>query len=444
MLLPTTALALDQLVARAQAEGKAPCIAASVVRDGVLAHVSGAGTLHGRPVSGQDVADVQFRIGSISKTLTAVLLMQLRDAGKLALDDLLYRHLPGTPVGAGVTLRQLLAHSSGLQREPDGDWWERSDGGDIEKLLAELTPEKLALEPHHGYHYSNLAYGLLGAVLHRVTGTDWATLVQQRLLTPLGMTRTSYHPSDPFAPGYVVHPWLDTLREEPRTDTGAMAPAGQLWSTAADLVKWAAFLADPDPAILDPATLREMTAPVVMNDLDTWSGAHGLGIELYRQGDRVYVGHGGSMPGYLAALVVHRPSRTGVVCYANAYTIKDGSLGSLAFAMMRTVLDGEPAVVAPGVPAPAAPAGPIADVLGRWWWMGREYEARLEGAELVLDSLTRPREPMRFRYEAEDRWRGVAGENDGEILAVLRDEAGTVTTLDIATFLFRRFPADDQ
>lgn len=439
-LLPSTSLALDQLTAQAQAAGRVPCVAAAVVRDGVLAHVSGAGTLSGQPVDATSVADVQFRIGSISKTMTAVLVLQQRDEGRLALDDPLHHHLPGTPVG-GTTIRQLLAHASGLQREPDGEWWERVDGSDIEKLLAGLTPDKLALASHHGYHYSNLAYGLLGAVLLNVTGQSWTDLLQHRLLTPLRMTRTSYHPGEPYALGYVVHPWLDTLREEPRTDTGAMAPAGQLWSTPADLVKWAAFLADPDPSIVDPQTVREMCTPVVLNDLDTWSGGHGLGIELLRRGERVYIGHGGSMPGYQAALLVHRPSRTGIVAYANAYTVHGEGLGGLADAMMATVLDSEPRRVAPWLPVDEPEAG-VLELLGRWWWMGREYELRHDAAtgELVMCGVTRERTPVRFRREAEDSWRGLSGENDGEVLKVLRGADGTPVALDIATFVFSRFP----
>lgn len=451
-LQPPTSLALDQLVAQAQASGRVPCVAAAVVRDGVLAHVGGAGTILGREADGASVADVQFRIGSITKTMTAVLLMQLRDEGQLALDDLLYRHLPGTPVGSAITLRQLLAHASGLQREPDGEWWERADGGDLDKLLADLTPDKLSLAPHHGYHYSNLAYGLLGAVLQKVTGQPWADLLQQRILGPLGMTRTTYHPAPAYAPGFVVHPWLDTLREEPCTDTGAMAPAGQLWSTPADLAKWAAFLADPDrtpggsdkssPAtgILAPSTLREMCAPVVMSDLDTWTGGHGLGLELYRRGERVYIGHGGSMPGYLSALVVHRPSRTGVVVYANAYTMTGLGLGPLADRMMATVLDTEPSRIEPWRPAAGEPGGEVLELLGRWWWMGREYELRHDDGDLVMHSLTRQRTPVRLRREAQDVWRGMSGENDGEVMKVLRGDDGTPIALDIATFVFSRFP----
>lgn len=435
MLLPETARRVDHLVADVQAAGRAPVVAAAVCRDGRLAHVAAAGALPGK------TGDLQFRIGSITKTMTATLVMQLRDAGELSLDDLLYRHLPGTPVGSSVTLRHLLGHAAGLQREPDGRWWERVDGGDLETLLGALHPEKLSLPPHHGYHYSNLAYGLLGAVVTRLTGQPWADLITERILTPLGMTRTTYHPVEPFALGYVVHPWLETLREEPRTDTGAMAPAGQLWSTPADLVTWAGFLATPDPAVLDPATVAEMCAPVVMNDLDSWREGHGLGLELYRRGDRVFVGHGGSMPGYLANLATHRPTRTGVVVYANAYTLRGTSIQRLCLDVLEAVLDAEPPL--PPVWRAAPEPGPrLEPLLGRWWWMGREYEATLDYAsgELVIGSLTRPREDMRFAPEAPDRWRGVAGENDGEILLVRRDADGVPVLLDIATFLFTRAP----
>ncbi len=126
---------VDELVAQAQRRGRVPALVFGVVRDG-------AAYVPHRRAPGTD-ADLQFRIGSITKTLTAVLVLPLRDEGQLALDDLLYRHLPGTPVG-GVTLRQLLGHVGGLQREPDGDWWERTAGGDVDTLLAELTPDKVA------------------------------------------------------------------------------------------------------------------------------------------------------------------------------------------------------------------------------------------------------------------------------------------------------------
>ncbi|MET8065780.1 serine hydrolase domain-containing protein [Micromonospora sp. NPDC005313] len=430
-LLPETARQVDLLVARTQAEGRGPSLALGVVRDGHLAHLAVAGETP-RPDG-----DLQYRVGSITKTLTAVLVMQQRDAGRLALDDPLDAHLPGTPVGR-ATVRQLLGHVSGLQREPDGGWWERAGGMDLDTLLAGLTPDKIAHPPHFVYHYSNLAYGLLGAVLERITGTPWADLLTERLLTPLGMRRTTYHPTEPYARGYVVHPWHETLREEPLTDSGAMAAAGQLWSTVEDLGRWAAFLADPDPAVLSPATLAEMCAPVVINDLDSWTGGHGLGIELYRVGDRVHVGHGGSMPGYVAGLAVHRPTRTAVVNFANSYGLRGHHIGALGREALTLVLDAEPAVPAPWRPADP-PAADVAALTGRWWWMGGEYEFRVDAAgDLVGGLVGKPL--LRFTPEGPDRWRGRSGSQDGEILTVLRDGSGTPVALDMATFVLTRSP----
>src|SRR5688572_16805129 len=108
---------VDDIVARTQADGRAPSVVAAVVRDGAVAHVVSASESPGPD------RDTQYRIGSITKSLTAAVVLRLRDDDRLSLDDPLERHLPGTAVGA-VPLRQLLAHAGGLQREPDGDWWE--------------------------------------------------------------------------------------------------------------------------------------------------------------------------------------------------------------------------------------------------------------------------------------------------------------------------------
>ena len=225
--------------------------------------------------------------------------------------------------------------------------------------------------------------------------------------------------------------------------SGAMAPAGQLWSTAADLSRWAAFLAEPRPGVLAPQTVAEMCAPVVISDPESWSAGHGLGVQLWRCGERVYVGHSGSMPGYLAFLVVHRPSRTGVVAFANAYTLHGSPIGTLAARLLTTVLDAEPG----SAPRPWRPGTPppddVAPLCGRWWWMGREFQAAWDAdtAELVITPLTYPNAvPWRFAPDGDDRWRGLSGMNDGELLQVQRDPSGTVLALDVATFVFTRNP----
>jgi len=430
-LLPETGRRVQEIAARAQAEGCTPSLALAVVRDRAVLHFAGVGE---NPVPD---AKTQYRLGSITKTMTAAMVMQMRDEGFFALDDLLYRHLPGTPIG-GVTLRQLLGHVSGLQREPDGAWWERNTGGDVDKLLAELGYDKVAGPPFRRYRYSNLAYGLLGAVLAKVTGESWQSLVGKRVLDPLGMKRTTYAPMEPFARGYVVHELDGSMHEEPRLDAGAMAPAGQLWSTVTDMAKWAAFLTDPAPTVLSRETVDEMCTPVVLSDLESWTGGHGLGPQLYRVGERVFVGHGGSMPGYVAQLAVHRRSRLGVIAFANSYGLTGTTIKAVGLEALAAVVDAEP--VTPAAWLPAAPAGgAAAEVSGRWWWMGREYEITADGGSLVMTG------PLghftRFRPEGTDRWRGVDGANEGEVLAVLRDPGGTVEKLDIATFVFSRDPA---
>ncbi|WP_320069652.1 serine hydrolase domain-containing protein [Micromonospora sp. RTGN7] len=434
-LPPETIREVDTAVARAQSVGRTPSLVLGVVRDGELAHVAAAGE-HPRPN-----ADLQYRLGSISKTMTAVLIMQQRDAGTLALHDPLEAHLPGTGVGT-LTLRQLLGHASGLQREPDGPWWERAEVGDLASVLAGVGEHKIAYPPHRVYHYSNLAYGLLGGVLEAVTGTSWFDLLRERILEPLGLTRTTYQATEPFARGYVVHPWHETLREEPRTDTGAMAPAGQLWSTITDLGRWAAFLADPDPAVLAPQTLTEMCVPVAISDLDSWTSGHGLGVELFRVGDRVYLGHGGSMPGYVAGLAVHRPTRTAVVGFANSYGLRVGHLGGLGREVLTTVLDSWGDPVTPWRPTDALPPAELAELTGRWWWMGSEFEFRADAATGELEAGPIGNPIMRFTQEGPDRWRGRSGPEDGEILTVLRSAAGDPVALDMATFILTRTPTE--
>ncbi|WP_249998027.1 serine hydrolase domain-containing protein [Actinoplanes sp. M2I2] len=429
-LLPETGRRVEEIAVRAQAEGRTPSLALAIVRDRAVLHQVVAGE-HPRPD-----AKTQYRLGSITKTITAALVLQLRDEGFFALDDLLYRHLPGTPIG-GVTLRQLLGHVSGLQREPDGAWWERTPGGDVDKLLAELGYDKVAGAPFRRYRYSNLAYGLLGAVLERVTGESWATLAGKRVLDPLGMKRTTYSPVEPYARGYVVHALDSSLHEEPRLDSGAMAPAGQLWSTLTDMAKWAAFWTDPAPTVLARETVDEMCAPVVISDLESWTEGHGLGPHLYRVGERVFVGHGGSMPGYVAQFAVHRRSRLGVVVFANAYGLTGTTIKDVALAALAVAVEAEPATPAPWMP-PAPPTGEAATLVGRWWWMGREFEITPYGDSLLM---TGPNHRSRFTREAPDHWRGIEGDNEGEILHLLRDDEGQVQAIDIATFVFKRDPA---
>ena len=352
-------------VVTAQRTWRSPGVSVGVVRDGHLvwsAHV-GSARLGPSPFSATD--DTQFMIGSVTKTFTALTVMSLRDEGRLSLDDTLETHLPGTRHGR-VPLRQMLAHASGLQREPVGNIWESLEAPEREEFLAGVEDAEQVLPGHHAFHYSNLAYGLLGAVIERVTGQDWEQVVRERVLDPLGMTRTGLAPADDRAVGYQVDPYAGTASEEPLFSLGATAPFGGLWSTVADLARYAAYVASPDDRVVQPDTVEEMCRPIIMTDVDGWSGAYGLGFGMGRRGDRVYVGHGGAMPGFLTGLRVRRKDCVGAVVFANA-TSGALTLG-LATDLVEAVVDAEPSLAAPWVPETEQPG--LTELLGLWWSEG--------------------------------------------------------------------------
>jgi len=367
----------------------------------------------------------QYRVGSITKTMTAVLVMQCREDGLLDLDDRIGAVIPEAGY-AEATVRELLGHTAGLQAEPVGDWWERSPGQDVASLLARNDGTGRAFAAGEAFHYSNLGYALLGEAAARLRGRPWRTLVEERLLEPLGMTRTSYHPSPPHAQGYSVDHFAGTLTAEPHHDTGAMAPAGQVWSTLDDLARWVDFLAIGHPDVLRADVISGMAVPAAPG-LD-----YGLGLRLLDG----MVGHTGSMPGFLACAFVDRASRRGVVGFANATT----GLSADAFAAELREGHGSAETV-PWTPTESVPTQ-VAELLGLWFWGNTAHELRWHNERLELRSLTERDNGDAFVL-GQDGWRGVAGYLFGERLEVRRDDAGRVVGLECATFRFTRTPYPD-
>src|SRR5262249_5394194 len=258
----------------------------------------------------------------------AVALMQLRDEGKVDLEDRLDAHLD-VPAHGDLTLRRMLSHGSGLQREIPGDVWESLEfPKSTDELLATLEEAELVLAPGERWHYSNLAFVLLGEVISALSGVPYEDYVEQRLLEPLGLTRTTFSPELPTAVAYSVEPYSDLVHREPMLveRTGGIAAAGQLWSTVGDLCRWAAFLADPDPDVLSTDAVEVMTSVQSMADPYRWSLAWGVGLMLLRQGDRIYCGHDGGMPGYLANVIVDRTDGVGAAVLVNGGSLSPSEL----------------------------------------------------------------------------------------------------------------------
>ncbi|MEN3122147.1 serine hydrolase domain-containing protein [Janibacter terrae] len=257
-LLPATTRRLDRITAVRQARGRIPSLVTAVVRDGALVHACARGGF----APDVDPMQVQYRIGSITKTFVAVAVMRLRDAGRLRLDDPVGDHVPGTPF-ADRSIAALLTHTGGIAAEPAGAWWERSPGTDREGLRAAMAGAAQE-RPGRFVHYSNLGFAVLGELVERLTGRAWHEVVADEVLAPLGMTRTGAAPVTPSATGYAVHPHADVLLSEAVQDTRAMGPAGQLWSTVPDLGRWAAFVAGDTGDVISADSLEEMCEPIAL------------------------------------------------------------------------------------------------------------------------------------------------------------------------------------
>ncbi len=433
-LLPGTRRALLHRLAVGQAQGRTPSLVGAVLRAGRPVWTDSRSMLDDhRPDD-----DVQYRIGSISKTFVAALVLRLRDEGALDLADPLERHLPGTATGS-VTIRQLLSHTAGLASETPGPWWERTPGG-LRPELSDVLGERPAKHPAGArFHYSNPGYALLGAVVERLRGEPWFAVLRREVLEPLGMARTTLAPRAPHAGGFAVHPWADVMLPEPLEDTGVMAPAGQLWSTAADLCRWAAFLGAGDERVLAAGSLAEMARPAAEPDGE-WTSSYGLGLQLLRRQGQSLHGHVGSMPGFQAAVWVSAADDLAAVVLTNVTF--GAPVSDIAADLIRITAEHEPRIPEPWRPLPDADPL-LLDLTGPWYWGPAPFALRLlPGRVLALTPLTAWGRGARFRPEPDGTWTGLDGYYAGETLRPVRTPDGTLTHLDVATFVLTRTPYD--
>jgi CubicO group peptidase (beta-lactamase class C family) len=427
---------LDRILRRAQAEQRAPSISAAVFRGGELLWAEAVG-LADVEAGRKATPDTQYPIASITKSFVAVAVLQLRDAGKLALDDPIERHLPEAP--SGLTIAQLLSHSSGVQREVPGSGWETLQFPSLEELRGSLEEVEVRRDAAPAWHYSNLGFVLLGEVVACLSEQPVERYVEERILRPLGLEDTTWEPREPAAGTYLTHPFADAVFDEPReVDKGATIAAGGLWSTTGDLARFGAFLHEPDPAVLSRGSVGEMRTLRVMAETQRWTLGWGLGLMLHRFGERVFLGHDGGAMGGVSSLVVEQETGVGAVVLANTTAPLDPA--SLAAELAGIVLDAEEEVEPwrPGAPAPPEVAG----VLGRWWSEGYEFVFSWRDGHLEARGAQAPewRQPAVFERVEADRFRTVSGRERGEWLDVVRADDGKVTKLYWATYAFTRDP----
>ncbi|MFF7143706.1 serine hydrolase domain-containing protein [Streptomyces sp. SID2888] len=437
-LLPATRRALLHRIAVAQSEGRAPSLVAAVVRDRRTVWHGSRTCVDGHAPDEK----VQYRIGSITKTFTAVLVMRLRDEGLLDLGDPLEKHLPGTGAGE-ATIAELLAHTGGLAAESPAPWWERTPGSLRPELADVLGEHPLRHPVGRRFHYSNPGYTLLGALVEEVRRAPWEDVLRSEVLEPLGLERTSVRPQAPYAGGWGVHPWADALLPEPVEDLGKMEPAGQLWSTTGDLARFAVFLARGDDRVLSEESVREMRTPAApAEDADLEAGAsYGLGMQLQRKDGRFLVGHSGSLPGFLANVTLSVEDDVAAVVLANCTSGPAVSL--VAADLVGIVAEAEPRIPEPWRPLPEVDRA-VLELAGAWYWGTAGFLLRLTaGGGVSLEPLSGAGRRSRLRSNGDGTWTGLDGYYAGEILKAVRRPDGSVSHLDLGSFVFTRQPYEE-
>ena len=327
--------------------------------------------------------DTLYRVASISKLFTATAVMQLRDAGKVRLDDPITAYLPWFEIksehtgSVPITVRHLITHTSGLPREAGAPYWMDANFPDWSMVREKLSQQTQTLAADTRWKYSNLAVALAGEVVASVSGEPWSEYVRRNVLEPLGMTKTLAttpapgHPA--LAVGYTRCLPGQARARSPWSDLKAIAPAAGITTSVADLAKFAMLQFRDGPAggaqILRGSTLREMQRPHWI-DLN-WEQGWGLGFSIERVKGKTYVGHGGSLRGYRTNLRMSLPDRIAVITFTNADDGEPVQYAEKAFEW-----------VAPAIVKAVAPPPPVADP-GWQRYVGR-YRNPFNDVEIVL------------------------------------------------------------
>jgi D-alanyl-D-alanine carboxypeptidase len=283
----------DEYVRAEMQRQKIPGLSLVVAKDGKIVKIAGYGVAD-RKSGAVASPETVYKIGSISKQFVATGIMLLVQEGKLRIDDPISKHLEGTPPSwSGITIRHLLTHTSGIQREaPAFDPWKVQPDSEV---VRSAHPLPLRFPTGSKWEYCNTGYFALAEIISRVSGMAWVDYLRLKVFEPAGMRST--WPTNTTqtlvnrATGYTDD---DNPREA--SNWTAMRPSGAFLSTVSDLAKWEARLFTDTP--LPEATRRDMWTPVTLTDGTTHPYGFGWGLEPLN--GRRQVRHGGSLPGFIS------------------------------------------------------------------------------------------------------------------------------------------------
>ena len=319
-----------------------------------------------------------YHWASITKTMTAIAIMQLRDRGRLSLDDPILKYVPEleavhNPFGpmSAITIRQILSHTAGFRA---GTWpfggdkdWHPLEPTEWSQLVAMMPYTEVEFAPGSRYSYSNPGLVYLGRVVEKVAGEPWEQYIQKNILTPLGMTRTffdqsPYHLLKDRAHSYTVS---QGKRQEMRFDfdTGVTVSNGGLNAPLDDMEKYVRFLlggpeTEDGRAVLSRSALEEMWRPVVVVETPGSDRVEmGLCFFIEKRGDRTLVGHSGGQNGFISHLYFDDAARAGYIVSFNTDAVDDVAVPNTR-KLDAEIRDYFVANVAPALEASAAHPSP--------------------------------------------------------------------------------------
>ncbi len=330
---------LHQLVDRWRQRAGVPAVTMAVDAPGRPPVIIAAGTAE-RGGGAALTVNAPFRVASITKLFVATVVLQLVQEGRIGLDDALARHVTGYPGADGITVRQLLSHTSGVPDYGLADGFGRQLLADRERrwrtdeVLALVAGARPDFPPGTDHRYSNTGYVLLGQVIDAVTGSTWAAEIRRRIIEPLHLRHTFIAGAEPV-PGGVLPGYFDADNDgdQENVETGGPwpsletteGPAGAIISTAPDLAAFGDALFHG--RLLRPESLRRMVADGPHHPRNS---NYGLGVEISRPDYRTVMwGHGGALPGFRSGLWYAPQHDVTVVVLTNDYRANPQDLAEL-------------------------------------------------------------------------------------------------------------------
>jgi len=292
--------AIDAALEQSFVDSRAPGVVVGIWIPGEGSYVATRGVSDIKTRQPMRVDD-HFRIGSITKTFTATLLLILADENKLGLDDPVSKYVAWVPNGDKITLRMLADMTAGLHSYTEDDAWVKIAFSNFKRVW---TPRELVdvglksppdFPPGQGWHYSNTNYVLLGMILEQITGTKIQDSFAEKMFKPLKLRQTSWPIGDalpePYAHGTTVQTLDDKLADATHRNPSFAFTAGELVSTMADLRTW--VVSYTTGSLVSPEMQKQRLMWMTMPPM-TPERAYGIGIGI----DHGWLGHTGELPGY--------------------------------------------------------------------------------------------------------------------------------------------------